>query len=168
MEKAVAMQPSMVMMKPIRVNRMSPTTMKLRTTPPTMSTTSTTRSTMSTTRSTMTHRPTMSLPRTMGTMRRTPLGLTMMQPTTVMKLLLKTHKSKLRSTTVPLQPTLMLASASTTSWHVATCPSSPSAKLVLDFPLAFRQQPPLRLRLVEEKGKANQKGRTRARVVARP
>ena len=49
--------------------------------PPTMSTTSTTRSTM-------THRPTMSLPRTMGTMRRTPLGLTMMQPTTVMKFLL--------------------------------------------------------------------------------
>ena len=35
-------------------------------------------------------------------------------------------------------------------------------------PLAFRQQPPLRLRLVEEKGKANPRGRTRARVVARP
>ena len=162
MEKAVVMQPSMVMMKPIQVNGMSPTTMTRRTTPSTMSTTSTTRSTM-------THRPTMSLPRTMGTMRRTPLGLTMMQPTTVMKLLLKTHKSKLRSTTVPLRPTLMLASASmTSSWHVATCPSSPSAKLVLDFPLAFRQQPPLRLRLVEEKGKANPRGRTRARVVARP
>ena len=151
-----------VMMKPIQVNGMSPTTTMMMATPPTMSTTSTTRSTM-------THRPTMSLPRTMGTMRRTPLGLTMMQPTTVMKLLLKTHKSKLRSTTVPLRPILMLASASTTSsWHVATCPSSPSAKLVLDFPLAFRQQPPLRLRLVEEKGKANPRGRTRARVVARP
>ena len=61
-------------------------------------------------------------------------------------------QSKLRSTTVPLQPILMLASASTTSsWHVAICPSSPSAKLLLHFPLAFRHQPHLRLHLSRQR-----------------